>query len=78
VKTLRVNFERLMKEGTEPEHVILYKILSMLGPLPPGLITHVSDEHWGELLTVLSNVAADEDPSKHFQQWEESAFPNLD
>ena len=77
VETLHPDFEQLKKEGTEPEQVILYKLLSMFGPLPPELITHVNDVYWGELLTALSQVIADEDPSEHFKQWEEHLFPNL-
>ncbi|KAL9131777.1 MAG: hypothetical protein Q9217_000382 [Psora testacea] len=77
VETLHPNFEQLKKEGNEPEQVILYKLLSIFGPLPPELITHVNDEYWGELLTALSLVVADEDPSRHFEQWEENVFPNL-
>lgn len=50
----------------------------MFGPLPPGLITHINDEYWGELLTALSQVVAEEDPSGRFELWEESTFPNLD
>ncbi|KAL6240886.1 hypothetical protein RBB50_012145 [Rhinocladiella similis] len=78
VETLHPDFEQLRKEGTEPEQVILYKLLSMFGPLPPGLITHINDEYWGELLTALSQVVAEEDPSGRFELWEESTFPNLD
>lgn len=78
VETLHPDFEQLKKEGTEPEQVILYKLLSIFGPLPPGLITHVDDEYWGELLRTLSLVVAGEDPSGHFEQWEENVLPNLD
>ena len=78
METLHPDFEQLKKEGTEPEHVILYKLLSIFGPLPPELITHVNDEYWGELLMALSQVVADEDPSDHFEQWEENVSPNLD
>ena len=77
METLHPDFEQLQKEGTEPEYVILYKLLSMFGPVPPELIAHVNDEYWGELLTALSQVVADEDPSVRFEQWEENVFPNL-
>ena len=50
----------------------------MFGPVPPELISHINDEYWDELLTALSEVVAEEDPSVHFEQWEESTFPNLD
>lgn len=78
VETLHPDFEQLKKEGTEPEQVILYKLISIFGPLPSELITHINDEYWAELLTALSRVIADEDPSEHFQHWEERVFPNLD
>jgi serine/threonine protein kinase len=77
-ETLHPDFEQLKKEGTEPELVILYKLLSIFGPLPQELITHVNDEYWAELLTALSQAAADEDPGAHFEQWDENTFPNLD
>lgn len=78
VETLHPDFEQLKKEGTEPEQVILYKLLSIFGPLPRELITHVNDEYWGELLKALSQVVAGEDPSGRFEQWQENLFPNLD
>ncbi|KAK5093758.1 hypothetical protein LTS08_008822 [Lithohypha guttulata] len=78
VEALHPDFEQLQKEAAEPEQVILYKLLSIFGPLPPELITHVNDEYWGELLTALSQVVADEDSSVRFEQWGENVFPNLD
>lgn len=78
METLHPDFEQLKKDGVEPEHVILYKLLSMFGPAPPELITHVNDEYWGEWLTTFSQVVVDEDPSARFEQWEEKVFPNLD
>lgn len=78
METLHADFEQLQKEGIEPEQVVLYKLLSMFGPVPPELITHVNDEYWGELLVALSEVVADEDPSVRFEQWEENTFPNPD
>jgi serine/threonine protein kinase len=77
-ETLHPDFEQLEKEGTEPEMVILYKLLSMFAPVPPELITHVNDEYWGELITAFAQAMAEEDPSCRFEQWEESTFPNLD
>lgn len=77
-ETLHPDFEQLRKDGAEPEHVILYKLLSFFGPAPPELITHVDDKFWGELLTLLSEVVADEGPSERFEQWKENDFPNLD
>lgn len=77
METLHPDFQQLKEEGTEPEHVILYKLLSMFGPVPPELITHVHDEYWGELLTGLSQVVEEEDRRVRFEQWDEAEFPNL-
>ncbi|KAL9023963.1 MAG: hypothetical protein Q9196_006857 [Gyalolechia fulgens] len=77
VETLHPDFEHLKDDGVEPEQVILYKLLSMFGPVSFELIAHINDEYWGELLTALSVVAAEEDPIVRFAQWEEKDFPNL-
>lgn len=77
METLHPNFEHLKNEGIEPEQVILYRMLSMFGPAPLELIAHVNDEYWSELLMALSEVVAEEDPSKRFVQWRETDFPNL-
>jgi len=62
VETLHPDFEQLKKDGTEPEQVILYKLLSMFGPASPELIAHVDDQYGGELLAALSRVVEEEDP----------------
>ena len=77
METLHPDFEHLKDEGTEPEQVILYRLLSMFGPVPFELIAHINDEYWGELLTALSEAVAEEDPSVRFAQWKEKDFPNL-
>lgn len=59
METLHPDFEQLKDEGIEPEQVILYKLLSMFGPVPFELITHINDEYWGELVTALSEAIAD-------------------
>lgn len=78
METLHPDFDQLKEDGVEAEQVMLYKLLSMFGPAPPGLVAHVDDEYWGELLSALSQVVADEDPSERFEQWDKNAFPNLD
>ena len=50
----------------------------MFGPVPTELIAHVDNEYWGDLLTALSQMIIDEDPSGHFENWEENLLPNLD
>ena len=77
METLHPDFQQLKEEGTEPEQVVLYKLLSMFGPVSSELILHVNDGYWNELLTALSQAAAEEDPSVRFRQWEETDFPNL-
>lgn len=57
--------------------MILYKLLSMFGPPPFELISHINDEYWAELLTALSAAVAEEDPIVRFAQWKEKDFPNL-
>ena len=77
METLHPDLEHLKDEGTEPEQVILYKLLSMFGPPPFELISHINDEYWPEFLTALSEVVAEEDPSVRFAQWKEKDIPNL-
>lgn len=77
-ETLHPDFDELKEQGLEPELVILSKMLSMFGPSPPGLITHVNDEYWSEMLTGLSQLVEAEDPNERFEQWEDPNLPNLD
>lgn len=76
-ETLHPDFEELEKIGIEPEHMLLYKLLSMFGPVPPELIAHVNDDEWREMLTAFSHDVAEEDPSMRLQQWDENFLPNL-
>ena len=73
-ETLHPDFEQLEREGTEPEHVIMSKLLSMFGPLPWELVTHVDDDFWVELMTVLAQLVAQEDPGEHLSQWDEENY----
>ena len=68
METLHLDFEHLKNEGTEPEQVILYRLLSMFGPVPFELIAHINDEYWGELSTALSEAVAEEDLSLQVPQ----------
>jgi serine/threonine protein kinase len=63
VQSLHFDFAEL---DTEPEVVILFKILSTFGPLPDALIKHVDDAKAGELLTDLWQAVKEND-----------VFPNL-
>lgn len=76
-ETLHPNFEQLKRDGIEPEHLILWKLLSMLGPAPLELITHIDDEGWTEFFTELSKEVMKEDSSNRLEHWNESVFPNL-
>ncbi|EXJ56528.1 hypothetical protein A1O7_06872 [Cladophialophora yegresii CBS 114405] len=77
METLHPDFEQLKKDNVEPEQVILYQLFSMFGTAPPGLIPHVNDEYWSELLRMLSDVVAEEQPSMRFAQWDGGNSPNL-
>ena len=61
------DFEQLGKDAVEPEHVILYKLLSMFGPAPQELLACIDDEYWNELLSALSEVVIEEGPLQRFE-----------
>ncbi|QDS73987.1 hypothetical protein FKW77_008561 [Venturia effusa] len=61
----------------EPEPVILYKLLSIFGPLPDALVKHVNDEEAEALLRGLSQAIAEDESNEAFEQWSEDTFPNL-
>jgi hypothetical protein len=46
---LHLDFAEL---DTEPEVVVLFKLLSTFGPLPDALVWHVGNTKAGELLTM--------------------------
>jgi hypothetical protein len=69
------DFEEL---DIEPESVILFKLLSVFGPLPDGLVKHVDDEEAGALLQGLLQAIAEDGSNEPFEQWSEEMFPNLD
>ena len=62
---------------TEPEVVVLFKLLSTFGPLPDALIKHVDDAKAGELLTDLWTAVKENDVNEKFADWTEDVFPNL-
>ena len=69
------DFEEL---ETEPEPVILFKLLSVFGPLPDALMEHVDDEEAGALLKGLWQAIAEDESNEGFEKWSEDMFPNLD
>jgi hypothetical protein len=74
VQSLHFDFAEL---DTEPEVVVLFKILSTFGPLPDALIKHVDDAKAGELLTDLWQAVKENDVDGDFADWTEDVFPNL-
>ena len=63
---------------TEPEPVILYKLLTAFGPPPDALISHVAHEQGESLLQALWQGIEAEDLYDPFEQWTETTYPNLD
>ncbi|KAI0571924.1 calcium/calmodulin dependent protein kinase [Pyrenophora tritici-repentis] len=79
VQSLHFDFAEL---DTEPEVVVLFKILSTFGPLPDALIKLVDDAKAGELLTDLWQAVKENDSfcvstDGDFADWTEDVFPNL-
>jgi hypothetical protein len=62
---------------TEPEVVVLFKLLSTFGPLPDPLIKHVDDTKAGELLSDLWQAVKENDVNGNLADWTEDMFPNL-
>jgi hypothetical protein len=57
--------------------VVLFKLLSMFGPLPDALVQHVGEEKNGEVLTGLWQVITENEVNGSFADWSEDVFPNL-
>lgn len=62
---------------TEPEVVVLFKLLSTFGPLPDALIKHVDNAKASELLAGLWQAVKENDVNWDFADWTEDVFPNL-
>jgi hypothetical protein len=62
---------------TEPEVVVLFKLLSTSGPLSDALIKHVDDAKAGEILINLWQAVKENDVNGDFADWTEDVFPNL-
>lgn len=63
--------------NTEPEVIVLFKILSTFGPPPDAHIKQVDDAKAGELLTDLWQAVKKNDVDGDFMDWTEDVFPNL-
>lgn len=66
------------KLDIEPEPVILFKLLSVFGPLPDALVKHVDEEEAGALLKDLWQAILEDKLNKSFEKWSEEMLPNLD
>lgn len=77
IEWLHPDFDKLRRDGIEPEYADLYRLLEAFGPLPSELAMHVNDDHRGEFMA-LSQVEAARNLNAHFEQWDETNFPNLD
>jgi hypothetical protein len=62
---------------TEPEVVVLFKLLSTFGSLPDALIKHVDDAKAGELLTGLWQAVKENEVDEHFATWTDNVYPNI-
>jgi serine/threonine protein kinase len=62
----------------EPEPVMLFKLLSVFGPLPDALVEHVNDEEAGALLRDLWQAIREDESMEPFEQWTEKILPNLE
>ncbi|KAF2010973.1 putative serine/threonine protein kinase, partial [Aaosphaeria arxii CBS 175.79] len=75
VEWLHADFETL---EVEPESVILFKLLSVFGPLPDALVEHVNDAESEELLRALWQAISEDETNESFDSWSSNTFPNLD
>lgn len=74
MQSFHLNFEKF---ETEPEVVVLFKLLSTFGPLPDALVKHVNDEEAGKLLNGLWQALRENEIKGHFAEWPENLFSNL-
>lgn len=74
MQSFHFDFEEL---DTEPEVVVLFKLLSTFGPLPDALTKHIDDLKAGELSADLWQVIRENEVKGGFAQWSEDDFPNL-
>jgi serine/threonine protein kinase len=75
VEWLHPNFD---DQETDPELVILYKLLTGFGPFPKALVSHVNDEQGGALMEGLWEAIKGEGLYEPFKDWPQNKFPNLD
>lgn len=59
---------------------IVVRHLLYFGPLPKGLLEHVSDEKWGTLFNLASEMAeisALDDPDARLKRWPKDVAPHM-
>ncbi|KAF1920696.1 calcium/calmodulin dependent protein kinase-like protein [Ampelomyces quisqualis] len=74
VQSLHFDYAEL---DTEPEVVVLFKLLLTFGPLPDALVKHVDDAGAGKLLADLWQAVQENGVKADFADWTEDVFPNL-
>jgi serine/threonine protein kinase len=75
VEWLHPIFDKL---ETDPEPLILYKLLTAFRPLPKALVSHVNDEQGSVLMEALWEAIKEEGLYEPFKDWSQNTFPNLD
>ena len=58
-----------LEDGVEPEVEVLSNMLSYFGPVPEGLIRHIHDSPWCQVLVGLDNSFDASTPRKPFSLW---------
>ena len=58
-----------LEEGVEPEIEVLANMLSYFGPLPVGLVEHVRDTIWSQVLISLDESFDVNTPRRPFRLW---------
>lgn len=72
--------QQLKENSMPPEQEIVGRHFMYFGPLPDGLLKHVSDEKWTTLFRAASEIAeaeAAEDPGCRFGLWSMDDAPHL-
>jgi hypothetical protein len=79
VETLHPDFEQLRRDGIKPELEIMGRLIAFFGPVSNGLVTHINEERWGQVMMAISERTMDGDSTGpgRFETWEEKDYPNL-
>ena len=71
VQSFHFNFD---ETDSEPEVVVLFKLLSIFGPLPNALLEHVDDEKAREFLTAIWQVIVENEIVDNLSNWPEDVL----